>query len=249
LRISYLSDLHLDFHKDAGYNFLRSLKIPETDLLVIAGDLCDMSIVNPWQALRTFCRAAPHVLYVLGNHEYYHSTPRKTEDYIFNLATKLPNLTVAAQPKEFTLNGYKFLAGTMWFPDQPENVLYKNYMGDFYWIDFLEPRVYYDNKDFVKALEKRPDIVITHHMPSYKSVHPKFARSVINRFFITELDKKIDKYGVGVWIHGHSHEPVNYWIGDCQVVSNPFGYPDEAKADWQVQELRVCNLKDICEEK
>lgn len=240
MRISYLSDTHLDFHQDRGVSFLQSLEVPETDLLVIAGDMCDLPLVDPTYALNTLCNKAPHVLYVLGNHEYYHSTPKKTEDHIFGIASKFSNLTVAGQPKMFTLNGVKFLAGTMWFQDLPDNILYKKYLNDFYQINLLEPRIYYDHKDFVKALEQRPEVVVTHHLPSYRSVDPKFAGSIINRFFVgEELEKKIEKYKHRAWIHGHSHEQVRYRINGCQIVSNPFGYPNEVKANWKVETISV----------
>jgi len=73
MKISYLSDLHLDFHLDGGISFLNSLEIPETDLLVIAGDFMDVSITAIVAPLRFFCERFKNVLWVTGNHEYYHS--------------------------------------------------------------------------------------------------------------------------------------------------------------------------------
>ena len=32
---------------------------------------------------------------------------------------------------------------------------------------------------------------------------------------------------VDLWIHGHSHQAVDYEIANTRVLSNPRGYPDE----------------------
>jgi predicted phosphodiesterase len=30
-----------------------------------------------------------------------------------------------------------------------------------------------------------------------------------------------------VWIHGHTHTPCQYVVGDTRVICNPIGYPRE----------------------
>ena len=65
--------------------------------------------------------------------------------------------------------------------------------------------------------------VVTHHLPSAKSVSPKYANSPINCAFASDLDDLVAR--ADIWIHGHTHDSSDYQIGTCRVVCNPGGYP------------------------
>jgi hypothetical protein len=42
----------------------------------------------------------------------------------------------------------------------------------------------------------------------------------------------LDRPGIKLWTHGHTHEDFDYMIGDCRVVCNPRGYINyEPRAD------------------
>src|ERR1017187_5465103 len=99
MRVAYMSDLHLDFHADYGKEFLETLEVPECDLLVIAGDLADVSIVSPENAFKTFCKKAPKVLYVAGNHESYHTSLRWSDNEIRKVAKLFPQVMFAAEAR------------------------------------------------------------------------------------------------------------------------------------------------------
>ena len=68
--------------------------------------------------------------------------------------------------------------------------------------------------------------VLTHHGPSYQSVHEKYRRSgIANGAYVSDLDGLIlDHPEIRVWSHGHTHTSFDYKIGDCRVVCNPRGY-------------------------
>jgi hypothetical protein len=34
----------------------------------------------------------------------------------------------------------------------------------------------------------------------------------------------LDRPGIKLWTHGHTHEDFDYMIGECRVVCNPRGY-------------------------
>jgi hypothetical protein len=43
--------------------------------------------------------------------------------------------------------------------------------------------------------------------------------------YVSDLDDLIfDNPQIKYWSHGHTHESVDYMIGDCRVVCNPRGY-------------------------
>lgn len=68
--------------------------------------------------------------------------------------------------------------------------------------------------------------VVTHHAPSYKSIHPKYKNDyTINGGYCSDLDDFIENSPeIKVMIHGHIHFPQDYMIGETRVVCNPRGY-------------------------
>jgi hypothetical protein len=77
-------------------------------------------------------------------------------------------------------------------------------------------------------------VVVGHHCPSFKSVHPKYAHDkIMNGAFASDLDDFIAyRPQIKLWTHGHTHEPFDYMIGATRVVCNPRGYSGhEPQAD------------------
>ena len=69
-------------------------------------------------------------------------------------------------------------------------------------------------------------VVVGHHTPSQFSCHPKYAGDyLMNGGYHSDLSEFIlDRPGIKLWTHGHTHEKFDYEIGDCRVVCNPRGY-------------------------
>jgi predicted phosphodiesterase len=84
-----------------------------------------------------------------------------------------------------------------------------------------------DSRDWLEAALARPHdgprVVITHHLPSWRSVSPAFADSVTNAAYVTDLDHLVG--ASDLWIHGHTHGSARYDLGDARVVCNARGYP------------------------
>jgi len=77
-------------------------------------------------------------------------------------------------------------------------------------------------------------IVCTHHAPSKGSEHPRYKHdSMMNGAYNSKLDNFImDRPGIKLWTHGHTHEDFDYMIKGCRVVCNPRGYINyEDRAD------------------
>ncbi|HVL55294.1 MAG TPA: metallophosphoesterase, partial [Burkholderiaceae bacterium] len=66
-------------------------------------------------------------------------------------------------------------------------------------------------------------VVVTHHLPSWRSVVPPFLDSPVNPAFASDLDPLLER--VDLWIHGHAHSSIGYRAGRARVVCNPRGYP------------------------
>jgi predicted phosphodiesterase len=66
-------------------------------------------------------------------------------------------------------------------------------------------------------------VVVTHHAPSMQSVPPRYVGDQLSPAFASDLPSEMFDVP-SVWIHGHTHWPVDYRRGSCRVISNPRGY-------------------------
>lgn len=228
--LQLISDVHLEFHRDNGSDFLKKLPVA-SDVLVVAGDLALFRFLGPMhEQFAALCLNRKRVYYVLGNHEYYRSSPKDVDSLIEAVETKLPTLRVLRPGRVDLFEGRRVLGATLWFRDDPMNAMYAPELNDFDLIKQFVPWVYEQNKEAVQFFEKElqeDDIVITHHLPSYRSVHPQYAGSTLNRFFVCDLEPLIRERQPALWMHGHTHTACDYTIEKCRVVANPLGYPRE----------------------
>ena len=67
-------------------------------------------------------------------------------------------------------------------------------------------------------------IVVTHHVPSFQMLCPKYKGSPVNGAFTVELADFIEMSDIQYWIYGHSHYNVDVRIGNTLCVSNQLGY-------------------------
>ena len=94
-------------------------------------------------------------------------------------------------------------------------------------LDYIK-LMYEDTPPWIKM------IVVGHHAPSKASTHPRYAdETLMNGGYSSELSEFIlDRPGIKLWTHGHTHEDFDYMIGDCRIVCNPRGYIGyEGRAD------------------
>ena len=66
-------------------------------------------------------------------------------------------------------------------------------------------------------------VVVTHHLPSFRSVATRFETDPVSAAFASNLDHLVPQ--ADLWIHGHTHDAFDYTLGTCRVVCNPRGYP------------------------
>jgi hypothetical protein len=69
-------------------------------------------------------------------------------------------------------------------------------------------------------------VVVGHHTPSHFSCHPRYKDDqLMNGGYHSDLSEFIlDRPGIKLWTHGHTHELFDYTVGDTRVVCNPRGY-------------------------
>jgi predicted phosphodiesterase len=234
MKINILSDLHLGFGA-----FERPVN--DADVVILAGD-----ISRPREAAAWALRFDKPVLYVLGNHEFYGSS-------IDGAARELKRLCAATHvhvldSTEIVIGRVRFLGTTLWtdfdlFGKGAEKAAAmaeaRRLIRDFSRIrrvgaedalfspedsaalftaqaDWLDQRL-------VKA-HAGPTVVITHHAPSRKSIHGRFADSRLNACFVSDAEHLIGADRAQLWIHGHTHDSFDYFVNGTRVVCNPRGY-------------------------
>jgi predicted phosphodiesterase len=235
MKIAYISDLHCEF----GDEMFNS-PAPDTDVIVFAGDIGVGLAGIKWILEKKY--QIP-VIYICGNHEFYNQDMDETVQEIRKLAagTNIHFLDT----ESITINGTTFIGATLWtdfnlFKEQ-ENAMReaRYYMNDYRCIrngtnPFIPSEALAKHeraKDFIQQVVDStpgPIVVVTHHAPSGISPcyhdedfqSPPFYKSDLIDF-IEPRSKSIHS-----WIHGHTHVPFEYKIGECTIRCNSVGYPD-----------------------
>ena len=251
MKLHIASDLHLDCNRG------NLPELPGGDVLVLAGDLCEVR--HLWnEQLRRWClyqlMKYNHAVLVLGNHEYYGSKLQQTKTELEQL---LPPNCVVLQNQACTIDQIRFLGCTLWTDMDRQNPVTqwdaKQYMNDYRqitWtngVDYRRLRVedtvqlHKTSRHWLECeLQEstQPTVVVTHHAPSTLSVNAKYAGDTLNGAYYSDLSQTICEYQPQLWIHGHMHDAADYVLGRTRVVSNPRGYGAETQG-WQVLELEV----------
>jgi Icc-related predicted phosphoesterase len=246
LKITYMSDLHLEFHCDNGEAFIKEVidYTPQSDLVVLAGDIAVLSrdteqLAKLLQGLSEKVSGEGRVVFVPGNHCFYSGTYAEGKRRLLMLRMAAPQNVIVCDDyfHQFKINKYIICCGTLWFPNLHPDPGIKSWLNDFSQIPGMEQDIYRENEAFVTLLEGACEdndkvVVVTHHAPSYRSVSPKYAGSPMNQFFCNNLDDLIEECKPKIWISGHLHDPVDYQLFNTRITSNPFGYRGECDANW-----------------
>jgi 3',5'-cyclic AMP phosphodiesterase CpdA len=198
----------------------------------------------------------PNVVFVMGNHEHYHGDFATTAKKIREVFAGFNNFHFLDNEWKI-IDDTLFFGGTLWTDMNGEdpNTMHRirMMMNDFncvkngiktdnkYYSTFMPEDSVEDHYKFRRNLDdalalhpELPVVVCGHHAPSKASTHPRYKNeTIMNGAYSTNLDNFIlDRRGIKLWTHGHTHEDFDYMIGTTRVVCNPRGYDGyEEKAD------------------
>ena len=271
MKIRILNDIHLEW-----YNY--TLTNPtNADVLVLSGDIMlahpfhdypygsipvwdDENEYGPTQTLairfrrflETASRLFKHVVYVAGNHEFYHGKFHGGIDDLKNECNHYSNIHYL-ENEYVMIDGYKFIGCTLWtdlnnYHPLTEYIV-KDCMADYKVIkndhagyrkllpkdtvlrheksvDFIKKELAYSTKDKV--------IICTHHAPSFQSIDEKHIyEKEMNGAYCSKLEDIIlDNTNILLWTHGHIHAHKNYMIGETNIICNPRGYMSDNKQEY-----------------
>lgn len=238
MRILILSDLHLDMW--GGATPVRRPD-PAPDIVVLAGDIHVGARAVTWAA-ETF--PSIPVLYVTGNHEAYGFHLGVTEAAISSSCIAHQDVHFL-QMGEFILDDVRFLGCTLWTDfalfGEPRSTYHMRHaercMNDYRIVTTggdgrrLTPadtlKINQAHKAWLTAKLAEPfagkTFVITHHLPSLRSVAERYKTDPLTSAFASHHDDLVAQ--ADYWVHGHTHDSMDYQLGACRVVCNPCGYP------------------------
>ena len=234
MKIQILSDTHIDHYGVGPANFFSQKINWMCDVLVIAGDVSSFRFLK--QAIEYLANGQFQIIFVAGNHEFYGKSFEEVEDTLRDLESKHLNFHWLNN-NHVTISNQRFIGGTLWFEKSKESTdkYIKRYLSDFSYIKNFEPEVFERfeaSKKFLEEKIQQDDIIVTHHMPSYKCIDEKYKYSLLNCYFANNLDYIIKKKCPKIWIYGHTHAAQDFFIDKTRMLCNPYGYPHEkSRAD------------------
>lgn len=229
MKILYGSDLHLELDEDTEFD---QISFEECDVLILAGDVLCSSMEFPVRFFEKACENAGQVLYIPGNHEFYSNgeyTYQDSLEIIGNKCSKFKNLLFGVNIVK-DIYGTRFVGATLWTDLQKGKYtdFAKHRMNDYRQCKNLTPefttQLHKADLNHIKAYVDQYSVVFTHHAPSKKSTHPRYAADIaINSCYSTDVIINLD-IQPEVWIHGHTHDEFFYTEGDTKVLAKPRGY-------------------------
>ncbi len=236
MKIKLMSDLHVDTQVDHGRSLINSIRIFDHDVTVVAGDICQADDTDLYfEAISLLADRFRQVLVVPGNHEYWGGQAQAIDLAIDEVIGTFNNVKRLKPGFSEKVNGINIWGGTMWFGPTENWERYRGHMPDFSQIGNFVPWVFNENAKFYKMFEDNlvqpGDVVVSHHLPSFTCVDPKWAGSNINRFFVSQMDHYIQKYEPAAWLFGHTHDKMDFMLNKTRLVCNPFGYMGEFSND------------------
>jgi predicted phosphodiesterase len=252
LIFQYLSDVHSEFYSGNPGKLNKMGIQRKAPYLILAGDIGNPFSKIYEDFIKRMSEIFDKVFLISGNHEYYKHSKHCgdfidneeddgykwlnfVDEQIRNIVNKFENKNVIYLQNEcYKINDdIMIYGGTFWTNiknDEIENV--KEWMRDYQVIPNFTIKTCGElHKTAADNLEKSMEqfnkhkfIVISHHLPSYSLIHPKYLGSNVrlNSAFASEIDVAKDERIVA-WIAGHTHCCMQ--IGKFYV--NPIGYPGE----------------------
>lgn len=264
MKIYLTSDIHLEF----GDCFIKNED--DVDVLILGGDIMIAQDMHDHPAsphlvtgamletlgsrqaravrFREFLDRAsfqfPHVVYVAGNHEFYHGKWPVGIQYLRDECARFPNVYFMENDSR-KIDDVTFIGATIWTDMNRGDPLtlhaVQGMMNDFriirnsdHGFRSLKPadvaQAHRQSIGYIRTVvQERHDekfVVVGHHAPTRASIKPRYAADhLMNGAYSSDLSEFIlDHPQIKLWTHGHTHDDFDYMVGTTRVVCNPRGY-------------------------
>lgn len=234
MKIRLLSDLHAE----GGFD-RELLKTHGEDVTVIAGDL-HTGADNVWSMLKQFADHQPNIVFVSGNHEYYHNNVRDFDSTLteWSKGTGIHFLN----PGSVKIGNVTFIGGTLFTNFSDDHIskvtvprmindfrLAREYSGGpFVNADFYSKKYEEHSAFFKEAYNKieSTKVFISHFLPDRVCIDKQYqGPDLTNNYFSNNLGDWISELKeVPYFLFGHTHSNVDLMIGGVNMRANPYGY-------------------------
>lgn len=248
MKFAEISDIHGEI------DFIKDLPDKKDTILLIPGDIHEIKKYTEYRSIiEVLVNKYKEVVMVPGNHEYYSSNITKVHRKLKELDEDFSTFHFLQDDFRIFEEGTEkvlVLGGTLWTDFDGGNPLSKirakSMMNDYHCIRHGTPEYYWERKlntddveffhqktkTFIKnCVDKHNElcdnlkiVVLTHHAPSFQSVHPRYLNNELNGCFCSNMDYYVGDINANIWVHGHVHTSHDYMINNTRIICNPLGY-------------------------
>lgn len=237
MKIRLLSDLHLEFSGNKFKHIWTPCEEDKHVTLLLAGDIGVG--LGARRFVEALCNSFKHVLFICGNHEFYHNDHAEIIKRWCDFGMGVPNFHFLNNDCRI-IDGVRFLGGTMWTSLNNGDIItcgaVQSVLEDYNCIKragflFSPNDVMDEHNQFIDFLLKEfdkpfdgPTVVMTHHSPG-NIQRSRRSHSLTDYAYYAELENMIGTHNKArLWVHGHLHDSTDYMINETRVVCNPYGY-------------------------
>ena len=271
MKIKVVSDLHLEFSDCNIKNDENCDVLILSGDILVAEDLYDYPSPDPYTpgGMSSYGRRVassaryndffkrvsfqfPHVIYIAGNHEFYHGKWSKSVEFLRDFFAKKFSNVYYLERDIKTIDDVTFIGGTLWTDMNKMDPItlhaVRDMMNDYRLIrnddkgyTALKPADTVIRhretlgyiKTIVEGMHDEKFVVVGHHSPSFQSVHEQYKNEfTMNGAYHSSLEEFIlDRPQIKLWTHGHTHHAYDYMIGETRIVCNPRGYQTDTWAE------------------
>lgn len=261
MKVALISDVHLEF----GDCFFENTE--NAEVLILGGDILIAQELHDFKEpltdleksllgkrglavtiYRNFLKRCSeqfkHVLYIAGNHEFYHGKYPAGMDYLREEASNYPNITYL-ENETVEINQVSFIGCTLWTDmnkGDPTTIAFiAEALNDYRQIRRNDIGYRRFNPEDTLKLHKQsltyisdtisndPNkkyVVVGHHAPSKLSTKPQYSKDFhMNGGYSSDLTEFINNHPqIVLWTHGHTHDVYDYMVGSTRIACNPRGY-------------------------
>lgn len=267
-----ISDLHADFwlpdyycSKQLSIDLFVDdlLPVSPSDVLVIAGDLGHHNDESEL-LLTSFRRYYKHVLFVVGNHDYYlvNSKERWRNNYLSR------NRLIHLKERVRGIEGVTYLDGTtitidgityggtgMWH-DMSYGVSKGYSLYELYYLwgrtmndsSLIQPTFTQDGLRHVYEAEfaklelifNQSQVIVTHVGPNASNMPSKYHNDMVSTFYYFDGSTLLDRADGKIWCFGHTHSHCDY-VHDrgCRLINHALGYPNEQNTRTKIRTVHL----------
>ncbi len=247
MKIALHSDLHDDVYHGADRFFQAYPELPAADVVILAGDNHRSDQIIEFAEQLRQKQHAKAAIVIAGNHEFYQTDYDRALQLMRDTAADLQQVHFLEQDS-IVIDGVRFLGTTLWTDfelfgaDTKARAMTEAsaVMMDYRAIEYkgrmltAEDTVDLFNQAYpwlcqtVAEPHNGKTVAITHHVPSFQCLPPRYADLMSSAAFGSNLDKLIEKELADIWVYGHTHYSQQLQVGKTQLCSNARGYFSES---------------------